>query len=149
MTDDQVVALYLADGYRDLWDEYFKNAYLPARLVISRAEASENRRIAAKNGPFILFVQYLPNLQGVMMAELRIERRIAALRVIEAIRIHAAAHAGALAESLDRITEVPVPEDPATGKPFEYHRDGNSATLSGPTAGMPPPWPSYRITIRR
>jgi hypothetical protein len=82
------------------------------------------------------------------MAELRIDRRVAALRVIEAIRIHAAAHDGALAESLDRITEVPVPEDPATGKPFEYHRDGNSATLFGPKAGLPPTWPSYRITIR-
>jgi hypothetical protein len=42
-----------------------------------------------------------------------------------------------------------VPDDPATGKLFEYHLDGNSATLSGPKAGLPPPWPSYRISIRR
>ncbi|MGP0068914.1 MAG: hypothetical protein ACLQGP_35605 [Isosphaeraceae bacterium] len=149
MPDDQVVALFYADGYREIWDDFFKNSYLPPRIAIPQYAASEPRRLAARRGPFTLFVQYMPSLQSVMYAELRVDRRVAALRVVEAIRLYAAAHDGGLPESLDRVTEVPVPDDPATGKPFEYHRDGNSATLSGPKAGLPPPWPSYRITIRR
>ena len=149
MPEDQIVALYFADGYRELRDDYFKNSYLPARIAISRYAASEPSRVAAKQGPFILFVQLMPALQAAMYAELRIDRRVAALRAIEAIRLYTASHNGTLPESLSQITEVPVPEDPATGQPFEYHRDGNSATLVGPKAGLPPPWPSYRITIRR
>ena len=148
MSEDQIVALYIADGYRELWDDYFKNSYLPPRIALQQFAASEPRRIAAKQGPLILFVEYLPALPATEYAEIRIDRRVAILRVIEAIRIHAAAHNNALPESLSQITEVPVPEDPATGKPFEYHLDGNSATLAGPKAGLPPPWPSYRITIR-
>jgi hypothetical protein len=67
--------------------------------------------------------------------------------VIKAIRLYAAAHDKALPETLTQIIEVPVPDDPATGKPFEYRSTGNSALLSGPSAGLPLP-PVYRITIR-
>jgi hypothetical protein len=120
------------------------------RVVRNGAHAAALKQLAAaKKGPFVLFVEYVAGIYPAMMAELRLERRIAALRVIEAIRLYAAAHDAALPESLGQITEVPVPEDPATGKPFEYHRDGSSATVSGPEAGLPPPLrPSYRITIR-
>jgi hypothetical protein len=149
MPADQIIALYLADGYREMWDHYFKISYLSTRIAISQFAASEQDRIAAKQGPFALFFQYLPALRAGMIAELRIDRVVSILRAIEAIRLHAAAHDGALPVSLDQVTEVPMPDDPATGKPFEYHLDGNSATLIGPKAGLPPHWPSYRITIRR
>lgn len=82
------------------------------------------------------------------LAELRQDRRIAVLRVIESLRYHAATHNGALPHSLSQITEVPVPDDPATGKPFEYRLNGNSADLSGPEAGLATGGPIYRITIR-
>jgi hypothetical protein len=35
-----------------------------------------------------------------------------------------------LPKSLDDVTETPVPENPATGKPFEYGVEGDVATLS-------------------
>ncbi|MFI5454753.1 MAG: hypothetical protein ACHRXM_04820 [Isosphaerales bacterium] len=148
MSEDQIVALYITDHHRELWDDHFKASYLPARDAITQLIAAENRFSSAKMGPFVLFVQLLPAVQAGLKAELRLDRRVAALRVIEALRMYAAAHHGSLPESLNQITEVPVPDDPATGKPFEYRCTGNSAILSGPPAGLPPPWPGYRIAIR-
>ena len=84
-----------------------------------------------------------------MRSRLRADRQVAALRVIEAIRLYAAAHDGRLPESLDQITEVPVPDDPATGEPFIYRAADSAAILHGPRADLRYPWPTYRITIRR
>jgi hypothetical protein len=148
-TDDQLVALTVADRYREIWDDWFKLTYLPVRDFLPRFTEADRLADAVKGSPFMPFVQLLPSVNSVMMAELRLDRRVAALRVLEAIRINAAEHNGALPESLSQIKAVSVPDDPATGQPFEYHRDGNSATLAGPKAGLTPPWPSYRITIRR
>jgi hypothetical protein len=67
---------------------------------------------------------------------------------MEAIRIYAAAHGGTLPEALDQVTEVSVPDDPATGKPFVYRRAGSAALLHGPQAGLRAPLTPYRITIR-
>lgn len=87
------------------------------------------------------------NLAG-LDAQMRLDRRVAALRVVEAIRLYAASHDGKLPEELNQVTEVPVPEDPATGKPFEYRRDGAAAVLTMPDLGLRP-IPPYRITIRK
>jgi hypothetical protein len=62
----------------------------------------------------------------------RVERRFAALRCIEALRLYAAAHDGKLPARLADITEVPVPLDPVTGKDFEYKAVGTQATLYAP-----------------
>ena len=43
--------------------------------------------------------------------------------------MYAAAHGGALPDKLSQVTMAPIPDDPATGKPFEYQRDGDRATL--------------------
>ena len=43
---------------------------------------------------------------------------------------------GRLPESLADIKEVPVPNDPYTGNPFQYQVQGNTATITaGPPAG--------------
>ena len=85
-----------------------------------------------------------------MERQVTLDRRIAMLRTIEALRIYAAAHGGQLPDSLDEVNDVPVPLDPGTGKPFEYHRDGATATLtsqihvgSSETNGI-----RYRVTVR-
>ena len=84
---------------------------------------------------------------GARIPMARNDRRIAVLRVIEAIRIYGAAHDGNLPERLEDVSEVPIPEDPVTGLPFEYVRDGNKAILSGPTLRDFPL--SYEITMNR
>jgi hypothetical protein len=49
------------------------------------------------------------------------------------------------------VTVVPVPADPGSGKPFEYRRDGDTATLTSRIAGEPLEQTGlrYRITLRK
>src|SRR5207248_9735571 len=78
----------------------------------------------------------MPAMLGAKTAETRIIQKIAALQVLEALRIYAAAHDGRLPDSLSDISEVPVPLDPFRGEPFHYVRNGNLAKLESP-------YPSY------
>jgi hypothetical protein len=62
----------------------------------------------------------------------RSERRVAALKCVEAIRLYAAAHNGKFPNELSEITQVPVPADPVTKKPLIYRRNGSKAILEAP-----------------
>jgi hypothetical protein len=149
MSDDQVVALYVSGRHRELWDEFFVAGYLPLRDAIPQLAAAAERMQAEKSVPLALFVTMTPALQAVMTSSLNTERLVSALQTIEALRLHAAAHGGKLPESLGEITEVPIPRDPATDEPFIYRAADDAAILHGLRADLPPPWISYRITIRR
>ena len=148
----QALFLYLLDSYNELRDEVFKAAYLPfpqSRIV--SLEAEKRWKAAPKGTGTTLARLLLPAIPKVQLAQVRIERKLAALRVIEALRMHAAAHGGELPDKLDDVKIVPVPNDPGTGQPFEYHRDGATATL---TSRIPDQDPSlsglrYRVTIRK
>ncbi len=151
MSADEVLARALVGQYRDLRDDLFKVGYLPWREAGSRFKAADQRLKAVKAGPLTVLAELQPSIMSCLDAQIRLDRRVAALRVVEAIRLYAAAHDGKLPEGLSQVTEVPVPEDPATGKPLEYHRDGPAAVLALPDAGMTgrPTAPPYRITIRK
>jgi len=92
-------------------------------------------------------------IQKVSAAQARVDRRIAALRCVEALRLHAAAHKGKLPERLADVKEVPVPIDPVTGKDFVYKLDGNRATLTGPApegeVAAPGNFLQYDLSIAR
>jgi hypothetical protein len=75
----------------------------------------------------------LPAIRTARGAIARADRGIAVLRVLEALRIYAASHEGTLPAGLEDIKEVPIPDDPVTGEPFVYLRDGEKALLQGPT----------------
>ncbi len=74
----------------------------------------------------------LPAAQKVVAAQARTDRRLAALRCVEALRLYAAAHGGKLPARLDDVKEVPVPADPYLGKPFVYRLGKGLVTLEGP-----------------
>jgi hypothetical protein len=74
----------------------------------------------------------MPALSNARGASVRSERRIAMLRVVEALRLHAAESGGKLPSSLDEIKAVPLPIDPVTGKPFGYKLTDGKATLDAP-----------------
>lgn len=106
----------------------------------------EAKNRARAGGPLLAaLVSLLPNTGGVQLATLRVERQLDALQCIEAIRLYAGAHGGALPPDLASITEAPVPIDPATRRPFEYEVAGTTATLSGPLPEGAPKHPSYLI----
>jgi hypothetical protein len=63
-------------------------------------------------------------------AQARVDRRIAMLRTVEALRLYASEHDGKLPAKISDLS-VPVPDDPITGKPFDYKADGSTADLHG------------------
>jgi hypothetical protein len=151
MSDDELIARYLADGYREFWDNQFKLGYLPVRDALPRFSGHEIEWIAIKGSPLSLFAMLLPAIQSCLMAEVRLDAKIALLRTVEALRLYAAVHGGKLPESLSLISEVPVPENPITGKPFDYKLEGDTASLSsvGPIMSLQLGAPAYTITIRK
>jgi hypothetical protein len=148
MSDDEVLCRSLVAQYHVLQDRVFKAIYLPYPEAIPVLREAEAAVKDVNLGPLQMVNVLQPAVAKSLAAETRLDRRIAALRVVEAIRLHAAALEGKLPESLSQLTEVPVPEDPATGRPFEYHLENGRAILSGPAAGIDGPAPQYRITIR-
>jgi hypothetical protein len=150
MSDDELVARALVGQYRDMRDDLFKLGYLPWREARVLGTEVEKRIKAVKPGPLTIFAEIQPSLMACLLAEVRLDRRVASLRVLEAIRLHAAAHDGKLPRGLDEIKEVPLPDDPATGKPFLFHREGDVVLLSAQPGLIPAPGElSYRITIRK
>jgi hypothetical protein len=99
-----------------------------------------------------VFAMLYPAVEKVHEAHVRVDRRLAQLRAVEAVRLHAA-KAGAVPKTLAEATTVPVPDDPATGKPFEYKADGETFMLSAPPPKGEQPNPSnafeYMVTVRK
>ena len=106
-----------------------------------------------RDQPARLFLGFIPAMFNVYAASVRLDRHIAALRCIEAIRLHAAANGGKLPAKLSDIKAVPVPTDPATGRPFVYRVQGDRVTLRDPprpdgSPALPTPL-FYEITFKR
>lgn len=88
-----------------------------------------------------------PSTQAAMSALVRLDRDIAALRLVAALRLHAG-QTGSLPESLDEIRIVPVPLNPATAKPFDYRLKGKTAHINLPQSDDLPPYASrYEVTL--
>jgi hypothetical protein len=138
----QVALLHALLHYDRLRDDYLKYQSLPhpeaqekTRAVLRRADAERRKSLdvwdtAAPALP--LLALFLPAVDKVRVAHVRIERRVDAFRVVEALRLYAGAHGGKLPKSLADVNEAPVPDDPATGKPFGYKLSGRTATLTAP-----------------
>ncbi len=94
-----------------------------------QAEAMEES-LRAVRGPALLADAMLPGSRVVRRAQSRLEQRIALLRVVEAVRLHANAHDGQFPARLAEVS-VPVPNDPVAGKPFRYEVEGTTAHLRG------------------
>jgi hypothetical protein len=74
----------------------------------------------------------------------RADRYVNLMRTIEAIRDYAARHDGRLPDALEEITDLPLPVDPITGKPFAYAVNGQTAVLDAPA----PAWRGVRSGLR-
>ncbi len=106
----------------------------------------------SKKPPALFADALVPALRNVRQSQVRLDQRIALLRHIEALRLHAAEHEGALPAKLSDIA-VPLPVDPVTGKPFRYEATGNTAHLRGsPPTGLenvPVFNPHYEVTLQK
>jgi hypothetical protein len=149
MSDDEAIARAFIAQYRTLRDDVYKAWYLPWTEARGQFAAAEERVKSIRSSPLALFAQLQPVVSTAMGAEVRTDRRVAALRVVEALRMQAAADGGKLPESLSQVTVVPIPDDPATGKPFAYRLGDGAAILEAGPEGIKGKAPNYRLTIRR
>jgi hypothetical protein len=152
----QTALLYAAGVYEERFDELRKWQSLPywqAREALARVERDiRAKRAEGFNFGTIIADLMIPAVQKVVFAGHRLERKIAALRIVEALRLHAAVNGGKLPNGLADVREAPIPLDPVTGKEFTYKRDGSRAYVSAP----PPPGEvaneantiHYEITLR-
>jgi hypothetical protein len=137
----QVVMLDVLVRFRNLRDEHFVwfNAPYPEAIQGMRRSETRMQELRRKSPPFeylqIMVGLLLPAVDKVYAAQVRTERRIASLRTVEAVRLHAAKNDGHLPAKLADVTAVPVPADPVTGQPFEYVVEGNKFAINVP----PPP----------
>ncbi len=155
----QVAMLHAINEYDRLFDDMMKWSNLPyweARVGLQRA-VEELKKTRAKEGAggggLPLATLLLPAMEKVVTARARVDRKLAALRCLEAIRLHAASHKGELPAELSDIKEVPLPADPLTGKPFEYKIQNGKAILQGTApdgepAGLNSPV-KYEVSLRK
>jgi hypothetical protein len=152
MPPAEVLLRYLSHYYRELRDQAFKGSYLPfPQYWPLSAQADQRLKAAPDTEAARLILAFLPALHKVHLAQARIERELTALQAIEALRMYAAAHGGELPEKLDQVKTAPVPNDPGTGQPFEYQRDGQTATLTSriPGTKLETTGLCYRVTLRK
>jgi hypothetical protein len=152
MPPAQVLLLFMAGYFKDLSDDQFKAAYLAypeSRPTL--AEAQQRLKSAPATEATRLARALMPAIGKVQTAQIRLDRKIAALRVLEALRLYAAAHDGRFPDHLTQVTEVPVPNDPGVDKPFEFHREGQTAVLTSRIPGeeLANNGLRYRLTIRK
>jgi hypothetical protein len=133
----QVALMYAVAEYDRHFDNMARWAQLPyweARpgLLQAERELKLSKARLLETGGIPLAELLIPAMRKVTLERARLDRRIAALRCVEALRLYAAAHEGRLPAELADVKEVPIPIDPITGKSFRYRLDGSVAVLAGP-----------------
>ncbi len=132
----QVALMYALSQHDTHFDNIFKWHNLPfweADPGVNKAtkQLKESKSKIMETGGIPIAELLIPAVSKVLITRARVDRRIAALRCIEAIRLFAAANDGKLPASLNDIREVPIPIDPFTGKSFEYRVEKGKAILLG------------------
>jgi hypothetical protein len=152
MPAEQIAILFMVEKYDVVRDDVFKWVSLPYWQA-EKASTTFDREFASarKQGLLPPTTDLLPAILSCEFVVARTERELAALRCIEALRLYAAAHNGKLPATLDDITEVPIPINLVTGKPFGYHLEGETAVLDaeGKDASGYVPQPRYRVTVAK
>lgn len=130
MAKGHVLLLDAAESFDEVRDELYKAFSLPypdSEKIIAQSNAVIAKAPEMGAGGQLAAL-LLPAINSVNRAVARTQRNVDGLRIVEAIRLHAAAH-GELPASLEAITLVPIPENALTGRPFGYRREGAAAIL--------------------
>ena len=126
--------------------------YWKARPHLQKICQNHREDLGRQREVTFLAQMFMPAVENYLHARVLIDRRIAALQTVEALRLHAAASDGQLPRTLEAIEVVPVPPDPVTGQVFQYRLENGRAVLSGPPpAGLTPDQNNsfrFEITIR-
>jgi hypothetical protein len=134
----QVVLLHALREYHEGFDNAAKWLSFPYWQARPHLEELKKHAAAEKKNLLYWLLSPLTEddapstvLAKIAAVQARTQRRIAVLRCIEAIRLHAA-QTGRLPATLADITVLPVPSDPVTGKEFEYQLNDKLAIVTLP-----------------
>jgi hypothetical protein len=144
----EAVERYFVQTYEEEADDAFKWVGLPPPEA-SRGMQQWSREFQRRSaiGEVNLMARILlPALGRAMLVSARADRQIAMLRIVEAIRAHAA-DSGALPAKLEDLA-LPVPKDVTTGEPFGYQLQGETAILDSPS-NEPSGGMRYEIKLRK
>ena len=155
MAVGQVMAIYTGRIYQRYANDMERIWYVPFPVmrkyyneVVERLRAASPFNGNSDREVLPIVSLLLPAVQAARAAQFRLERDLAALQVIEALRIYAAANDDQLPATLDDVTQVPIPLNLATGKPFLYRLNGKTAILELPKSdGIPDYQRRYEIQI--
>lgn len=137
----RVLLIDAVHAYRIESDRAFKRLYLPYDVLQNGTDRFDSFDVrAAETNCFLPLHLLLPAVEAYHFSGVRHERRIALLRIVEALRRYAAMRDNRLPERLGQEVGVPLPIDPVTGKPFDYRLDGQTGVIDA----SPPPGKSLR-----
>jgi hypothetical protein len=135
MSPAQAILTGFVETSDRMQDELYKWTALPLPVALPGIKSAEQKLndVKASSGQIASLVKMLiPAVSRARVSLARVDREIAALRCLEAIRLYAARHEGRLPPALSDIAQVQVPVDPITEKPFFYEVAGGLATLAAP-----------------
>lgn len=134
--------------WRRIRDQHYKWLYLPTRESRGFMEREKERmKLASDPNESTFFSdESLLGIPAIQKAPGRFARQVAALRIVEAIRMYLAANKK-LPSNLDEIMNVPIPQDPMTGEPFAYKRKDGAAILRSRSTDAHTVY--YRLTVRK
>lgn len=148
MAATQVLLLRERALYEQLRDDLYKWSFVPYHEAEAGFAAwnAEFENAKKADGALPLVSLLLPGIDRASQIQARLDRGVNLLRIVEAIRSYAASHDNQLPQSLDELS-VPISINPVNGKPFEYARDGDEATLRTVDATTVPL--RYRLRVRK
>ena len=142
-----VVLLYQHDQNRRRCDATLKWCDVPYWQAADKLKESEEASRAMGGDMDVITIAFSINAPWIRLIYLRnafMERDLAMLRCVEAIRMYAAGHDSKLPQALGDITEVPIPADPVYGRAFSYQVAEGKAVIESPA----PPGEAARDGLR-
>jgi hypothetical protein len=142
----QVVAIQSARVYRKVYQESMKWTLLPygqsyRQMRATFADLQAQGFFGAPGSmPAVIPIAaiLLPAIESATFAPVRLQREIAALQTIEALRMAAARSGGQFPQSLEELQASPAPCDPVTSRLLEYQlRDAVVVLTLPPPDGRP------------
>jgi hypothetical protein len=132
MTMEEAVLRWFISNHKYLDDSYSAFMALPPREALPRLIELNQDSNNFYNKMDSKFFEFFKNPLFNYLTLQNNYRKIQILRVIEAVRHYAGTHDGKFPVKLEEITDIPVPIDPITDKPFEWKVKDNEATLGSP-----------------
>jgi hypothetical protein len=135
MTSTQAVFLYGIGRYTILADEFLQGMYLPysERFAHALKFDSKVKELAAQRDiAYFLGLYFFNPYPGLWVTIYQLDRHVAVLRCVEAIRHHVANSGNKLPGSWNEIKDLPIPVDPVTGQRFGYTVKSDHAEISVP-----------------